>query len=143
MEARPSRRTSLADPDAAHPHEPMYRAWDTTSNRLAWDRYLAGHDRENPPPPAVPARVPSLRGLPPTWVGVGTLDLFHDEDVAFAQRLEEAEVPTELVVVQGAFHGFDTFAEDTQVVRDFRASQHAAIRSRWAALGWERATPQP
>ena len=31
-------------------------------------------------------------GLPPTWIDVGTRDLFHDEDIAYAERLKEAGV---------------------------------------------------
>ena len=27
-------------------------------------------------------------GLPPAWIGVGTHDLFHDEDLAYAERLQ-------------------------------------------------------
>lgn len=122
--------------DADHPHEAMYRTWDTASNRIAWDRYLAGHDRDNPPSFAVPGRATSLEGLPPAWIGVGTLDLFHDEDVSYARRLEEAGVPTELVIVEGAFHGFSVFGADQPVSQAFHASQIAAIRARLAELGW-------
>jgi acetyl esterase/lipase len=42
---------------------------------------------------AVPARLEDLTGLPPAWWGVGTLDLFHDEDIAYAERLGGADVP--------------------------------------------------
>jgi acetyl esterase/lipase len=42
---------------------------------------------------AVPARLEDLTGLPPAWWGVGTLDLFHDEDIAYAERLRAADVP--------------------------------------------------
>lgn len=122
--------------DAAHPHAEAFRMWDAASNRLGWDRYLRGHDREDPPPHAVPARADALAGLPPAWIGVGTLDLFHDEDVAYARRLEAAGVPTTLEVVDGAFHGFDALAPDAPVTRAFEASQRAALRARWAALGW-------
>lgn len=31
-------------------------------------------------------------GLPPAWIDVGTSDPFHDEDVAYAERLKEAGV---------------------------------------------------
>jgi acetyl esterase/lipase len=80
------------------------------------------------PPYAAPARREELVGLPPAWIGVGSLDLFHDEDVAYAERLNEYGVTTELVVVPGAFHGFDITSPQTQVVHDFRNSQFAALR---------------
>ncbi len=51
------------------------------------------------PDGAVPARVSDLHGLPPTFIGVGSIDLFAEEDIEFARRLVGAEVPTELIVV--------------------------------------------
>ncbi len=42
------------------------------------------------------------RVYPPPWIGVGTLDLFLDEDMAYAQRLIRAGVEVELNVWPGA-----------------------------------------
>jgi hypothetical protein len=66
--------------------------------------------------------------LPPAWVGVGTLDLFHDEDVMYAQRLQASGVECELHIVPGAFHGFDVVAQKATVVRHFQGSQIAALK---------------
>jgi len=55
-------------------------------------------------------------------LGVGTLDLFHDEDVDYATRLREAGVACDLVEVDGAFHGFDGLAPRAPVVTAFRRS---------------------
>ena len=41
------------------------------------------------PPLAAPARYDDLSGLPSAWIGVGTNDLFHDEDVTYARRLHQ------------------------------------------------------
>ncbi len=65
---------------------------------------------------------------PPAWVGVGTCDLFHDEDVLYARRLSEAGVPVTLKVVEGAFHGFDLIGPEALIVRDFRQSYLQAMR---------------
>ncbi len=82
--------------------------WTPASNVLGWTCLLgAPAGGASPPPGSVPARVDDLRGLPPAWIGVGTLDLFHDEDVAYARRLRAAGVRTTLQVVDGAYHGFD------------------------------------
>ena len=102
--------------------------WTQDSNRFGWESYLgkkAGAD--DVPDYAVPARREDLSGLPPAWIGVGTLDLFHDEDVAYAQRLQAAGVECELNVVPGAFHGFDVFSGKAQVVEDFLRAQVAAL----------------
>jgi acetyl esterase/lipase len=69
-----------------------------------------------------------VAGLPPAWIGVGTCDLFHDEDLAYARRLEAAGVPCKVKVVDGAFHGFDLIAGKTKVAREFRESYFAALR---------------
>jgi acetyl esterase/lipase len=82
---------------------------------------------------AAPARRRDLRGLPPAWIGVGTCDLFHDEDVAYAVRLRAAGVPCTLEVVDGAFHAFDLVAPKSAVVTGFRNSYFAALGERLAA----------
>jgi len=105
------------------------RMWTPKSNRLGWATYLGTEPgSDDVPDYAAPARREDLTGLPPAWIGVGTLDLFHDEDVDYARRLERAGVPVELVVVPGAFHGFDQLFAETRVVRDFRRSQADALR---------------
>jgi acetyl esterase/lipase len=63
-----------------------------------------------------------------TWIGVGTLDLFHDEDVAYAERLRAAGVPVELEIVEGGYHGFDAAAPGADVSRAFRERQLTALR---------------
>ncbi len=108
-------------------------AWTNTSNRFGWESYLKQPvGTEIVPAGSVPARQADLSGLPPAWIGVGTLDLFHDEDVAYAQRLQEAGVPCELVIVPGAFHGFDVNlggkTPQPPVVKAFRQSQVQALK---------------
>lgn len=108
-----------------------YRLWSPRSNRFAWKSYLGGADPEI----AVPARRTDLVGLPPAWVGVGTLDIFYHEDVAYADRLAAAGVPTELEVVPGAFHGFDAVASRTSVAQRFLATQAESLRSAFGLPG--------
>jgi acetyl esterase/lipase len=100
-----------------------YRLWTESSNRFGWACFLGGTD----PEVAVPARRADLSGLPPAWVGVGTLDLLCPEDVAYAGRLKDAGVPCVLEVVPGAFHGFDVVAPGRPVSRAFFDSQCASL----------------
>ncbi len=82
--------------------------WTPERNYFGWECFLGTKPgKAKAPKGAVPARVLDLKGLPPAFIGVGTLDLFCDEDVDYAQRLNNAGVPAELIVVAGAFHGFD------------------------------------
>lgn len=123
--------------DAPHPNASAYRFWDQDSNRLGWDTYLRGLDRQVLAPYAVPARAKSLKGLPPTWIGVGTLDLFHAEVLAYAERLELDGVSTQLHCVEGAFHAFDKVAPEATVTQDFYESQINAVGNQLRALGWQ------
>jgi len=102
--------------------------WTAQDNRFGWRSFLGvepGSARV--PHGAVPARVDNLKGLPPAFIGVGTLDLFLDEDITFAQRLNAAGVPTELIVVPGAFHGFDGIV-GTRTADWFNATKLDALR---------------
>ncbi|MGV0779172.1 alpha/beta hydrolase [Mycolicibacterium porcinum] len=105
--------------DRIHPNAHHFRFWNTTSNRFSWTAYLGDAD----PAIAVPGRRPDLGGLPPAWIGVGSLDLFCDENAAYAEDLRAAGVPCEFVVVNGAFHGFDEVAPKTAVAQAFFAKQ--------------------
>lgn len=115
----------LDDRSATGPKNLNYRLWSPSSNRFGWASYLGGTD----PRVAVPARRDDLSGLPPAWIGVGTHDLFHDEDLAYAERLNNAGVPCHVEVVPGAFHGFDLVAPKAQVSQSFFASQCASLRA--------------
>jgi acetyl esterase/lipase len=103
------------------------RLWNQNSNRFGWRSYL-GPAADGPVPPlAAPARHDDLTGLPPAWIGVGTRDLFHDEDITYAQRLEQAGVPCTLHVVERAYHGFDTTESKTPVAQAFLQAQIDAL----------------
>ncbi|OBA70691.1 alpha/beta hydrolase [Mycobacterium sp. 1554424.7] len=115
----------LDDRSSATGASPNHRLWSTRSNRFGWSAYLGGAD----PAVAVPGRRDDLSGLPPAWIGVGTHDLFHDEDLAYAQRLIDAGVPCHVEVVPGAFHGFDMVARKAPVARQFFDSQCESLRA--------------
>lgn len=102
----------------------LHRLWDAASNRFGWSAYIGSAS----PHDAAPARRADLSGLAPAWVGVGSLDLFHDEDQIYAERLDAAGVPTTFSVVPGAFHGFDAIM-NSGVGRDFFQQQCLALKA--------------
>jgi acetyl esterase/lipase len=118
-------RTAVrTDIDGSH-----HRLWNQNSNVYGWRSYLAkAPGSPDASPYAAPARREDLSGLPPAWMGVGTFDLFHDEDVAYAKRLTNSGVPCDLQVVPGAFHSFDMVFRGANVARQFRQSHVAALR---------------
>jgi acetyl esterase/lipase len=112
------------------------RLWTNESNRFGWQSYLGRTPgAEDIDPLAAPARCDDLSDLAPAWVGVGTNDLFHDENVAYAARLQAAGVPCTLIVVPGAYHGFDAVAPKVPVAREFRATQVAALAAALRTTG--------
>ncbi len=103
--------------------------WSQKSNRFGWESYLGREcGADDVPAYSVPARREDLTGLPQAWIGVGTLDIFHDEAVAYAQRLKESGIECEMIVVPGAFHGFDVFDPQLPIVQAFRKSQISALK---------------
>lgn len=104
--------------------------WSRASNEFGWTAYLGRPPRwDEAPAYAAPARREDLAGLPPAWIGVGDIDLFHDEDVDYARRLREAGVPCELHVVPGMFHGADGIVRKAAASVEFRDRLTEALRS--------------
>jgi acetyl esterase/lipase len=102
--------------------------WGAASNRFGWTSLLgvpAGSAQT--PYGASPARVENLAGLPAAFIGVGAIDLFVDESIEYARRLIDAAVPTELLVVPGAYHAFDLMLPDARVSKALIASITAAL----------------
>ncbi len=119
-------RTGTSRPVPAHVGTII---WTPEKNRFGWECFLGTvPGKASAPRGAVPARVADLKSLPPAFIGVGTLDLFLDEDIDYAQRLNAAGVLTELNIVPGAFHGFDAIAAALPVGKVFNAAKLNALR---------------
>lgn len=99
--------------------------WDRDGNIEAWKWYLGDG---KPDQYAAPARAENLAGLPPTFIDVGTVDLFRDEDIAFAMRLMAAGVPTELHVNPGAYHAAEILAPAAPLSERIWARRYEALR---------------
>ncbi len=104
------------------------KVWNREANLAGWNAYLAGEaGGEQVSPYAAPARAENLEGLPPTYIAVGDLDLFLDEDITYAQKLLQAGVPTELHVYSGAFHGSDLFVPMSDLSQRWTADRNRAL----------------
>ncbi|OBJ54759.1 alpha/beta hydrolase [Mycobacterium sp. 1423905.2] len=110
----------MLDDRTAAPDSPPqpFLTWDYDDNATGWTAFLGsmgGTDEVSPY--AAPARADDLSGLPPTYIDVGELDIFWDEDLTYAKRLRAAGVPTEFHLHAGAPHGFEIFAPQTDLAR--------------------------
>lgn len=103
--------------------------WSRVSNLFGWRSYLGQEPgTEATPLYAAPGRTEDLRGLPPTYLYTGDIDLFAAEDIDYARRLLLAGVPTELHVYPGAYHAFEVFGAASAVGQRAIAERDAMMK---------------
>jgi acetyl esterase/lipase len=103
--------------------------WDRTSNDTGWDALL-GQRRGTGDVGiyAAPARATDLSRLAPTFVDVGSAEVFRDEAVAYATTMWAGGGVAELHVWPGGFHGYDLMAPHALLSQATRASRTAWVR---------------
>ncbi|MFI5067393.1 MAG: alpha/beta hydrolase [Streptosporangiales bacterium] len=102
--------------------------WSYDNNYTAWQAVLGDRlGTGGVPPAAAPARLADHAGLPPAYIDVGDLDIFRDEDIAYAHNLARAGVPVELHVYPGAPHGWDRLAPGSRSARQAMADRARVI----------------
>jgi acetyl esterase/lipase len=102
--------------------------WDRTSNETGWSALLG--DRrggEHVSIYAAPGRAADLEGLPPTFVDVGSAEVFRDEAVAYATTIWASGGAAELHVWPGGFHGFDLMAPHAVLSQAMTATRTAWV----------------
>jgi acetyl esterase/lipase len=104
--------------------------WTPAVSRFAWTAYLGREPRMSDAPEyAAPARRTDLAGLPPAWIGVGDLDILHEESVRYAEQLKACGVPCELITVPRMYHGADLIASKAPSMREFSRSYVSHLRT--------------
>jgi acetyl esterase/lipase len=102
--------------------------WDRTSNITGWSALLG--DRRGTDDVSIyaaPARATDLSGLPPAFIDCGSVEVFRDEDVAYATALWHSGVQAELHVWPGGFHGFDQMAPQSAIAQAMIAARDAWV----------------
>jgi acetyl esterase/lipase len=118
-------RTTTPDP-ALEP----FVTWTYEDNVTGWAALLgtdAGTDDVSAY--AAPARAKDLSRLPPTYIDVGELDIFRDEDIEYARRVAETGTSVELHVHPGVPHSFERYAPDADVSQRTLADRVRVLRS--------------
>lgn len=95
--------------------------WDSHSNRIMWDYYLASSDY--PPWYAAPALADAFDGLAPAMLAVAEFDPLRDEALEYARALLEAEVSVEVHLYAETYHAFDYIAPFAQISQRAIADQ--------------------
>ena len=94
-----------------------YPIWSRETSLNAWAMYLGGRPAGDASPYAAPSRATDLSGLPPTYLCVGDVDLFRDENIAFMQKLVADGSPGEFEVYPGVYHGAEFQYPDADISR--------------------------
>lgn len=106
-----------------------HKMWNNRNNRTGWTAYLAQPVGQAVTPTyAVAGRRESLTGLPPAWIGIGSIDLFYEDSKNYAERLNRADVNCEFYAVPGAPHAFELLAPDASVTKEFFDSNYNFLR---------------
>ncbi|KQX07769.1 MULTISPECIES: alpha/beta hydrolase [unclassified Leifsonia] len=103
--------------------------WDRTSNETGWN-FLLGDRRHGASITGYesPAYAASLDELPPTYIEVGSAEVFRDEDVAYASKIWAAGGSAELHVWPGAYHLFELLAPDAELSKAARHTRGEWVR---------------
>lgn len=117
-------RTLTPDPELPAKH----LTWGYDDNATGWGALLGGKATDVSVY-AAPARAQDLSRLPATYIDVGDLDIFRDEDIDYARRLSAAGVPTELHVYPGCPHAFEALAPTAEVSRRVFADRVRRLKS--------------
>jgi len=102
--------------------------WTQENNYFGW-RSLLGAEPGSAgvSPYAAAARAADVSGLPPTYISVGGLDLFLEENLTYADRLSRAGVPVEFHLYPRAPHGFYR-APNARVTKQAERDTREALR---------------
>src|SRR5689334_22460723 len=102
--------------------------WTQENNYFGW-RSVLDEDTSSADDSryAAAARAVDEWGLPPTYISVGGLDLFREENMIYADRLSRAGVPVELHMYPRAYHGFYR-ATNASVTKQAEHDNREALR---------------
>ena len=98
--------------------------WDRAGSIEAWGWYLGGAEADAYRPRSSRRSVRAAS----TYIDVGDLDLFRDEDIAITQRLSAAGVPVEFHLWTGAYHASELFAPHARLSQRIWQTRYTAIR---------------
>ncbi len=91
-----------------------------------WEYYADDPDARRDPLASV-LRAPDLSGLPATTVVVAGCDVLRDETESYAERLQLAGVPTEVLRYPGQLHGFWTYRGASGIATEVNAAILAGL----------------
>ena len=89
--------------------------WSRTNNKIGWHAYIGEGVDDIMLAYASPTYAQELHNLPPTYLCVGDIDLFYQENLDYIQRLRDAGGNAQIDVYAGAYHAFQVVMPDASV----------------------------
>jgi len=115
--------------DYKNQSKPDAEIWTRKSNYYAWKFYLKNFENEKKIPIyAAPHRAKNLTKLPPAFIGVGSKDLFFEENLEYAKKLVKAGVKIELHTYANGYHGFDSSAPNAEISKRFKKDMFVILK---------------
>lgn len=109
----------------------VFYTWD--ENHSGWSVVLgkdkAGDSQADVSEYVAPARARSLADLPPTYIDVGSLDIFLPESLIYASRLTAENIEVKFHLYPGLPHGYDLFAGELEVSKRCVENRKRALLS--------------
>ncbi len=107
--------------------------WTKENNVFGWGKLIEGQENKLTDDEMIyfspaTATVEQLKGLPQTFMIVGSLDLFCDEDISYAQKLMQAGIYTELHVEPGVPHAYEYLEGTPQTERFYKLRNNATAQ---------------
>lgn len=98
----------VIDNSSKTPSMEIYKdaVWSRSANEHMWNLYLKGTSENMKY--AVPIKYTDYSALPKTYIEVAEIDTLRDEGILYAEKLKNAGVPTDVHLIKGAYHGFDS-----------------------------------
>ncbi|KAK7754904.1 hypothetical protein SLS62_003218 [Diatrype stigma] len=114
------------------PEPKPFPFWNVENNKMAWAAYVgadkAGLPEADVSPYAAPGRAEDVTGLPSTYIEVGNLELFRDENTTYASRLAAVDTDVEFHIWPGVPHGIE-LAPNLAATQIAMKSRTRAIKS--------------
>ncbi|EMD00636.1 hypothetical protein BAUCODRAFT_60977, partial [Baudoinia panamericana UAMH 10762] len=110
-----------------------FASWTAEDNITGWTALLGperiGTDAVTPVEAAGRMSVEDAKGLPPTYMDIGELDLFRDECLEYVRKLGKAGTSCEFHLLPGLPHGAEGLVPDSEVAGEIMGWRMRAIKS--------------
>ena len=101
--------------DQVSDNKPDTVLWSRGNNKFGWAAYLADGVDDHMLSYASPNYAKDWQNIPPTYVCIGDIDLFYEENCKYVEQLRAASVNAEIDIYPDAYHAFQVAMPEAAV----------------------------